>query len=197
MKKKTIFLALLMLIPACVAAQNWNDKKYLQGAVPVNEQGVVYFRQTCYPNDRNRAEMYAALKAWLTNSIVGGENAVAGQCRIVEDNEEEGLLAARVNEYLYFKRTAWAVHRTQFLYDIIINVEDGGYTIELQHLRYLYAAQESEGTEPERRSAEEWITDAEALNSKGKLLRKTRQFRVFTIDRKDEIFDGAWKAVVE
>ena len=114
--------------------------------------------------------------------------------RILDIDEPKEQLAVRMDEYLVFKRTAWVLHRTRFLYDLVFTVRDGGYSVVMQRIRYLYLEQEYEGAEPERRTAEDWITDVEALSPKGKLLKKTRKFRVFTIDRKDAVFAEAYAA---
>ncbi|MBR4298034.1 MAG: hypothetical protein IKT82_07620, partial [Bacteroidaceae bacterium] len=77
--------------------------------------------------------------------------------------------------------------------------EDGKFTISMRRIRYIYDLTETPSTEANPDvcfTAEKWITDAEALNkSQTKLLKIPGKFRRFTIDRKDEIFNGAAKAV--
>ena len=54
------------------------------------------------------------------------------------------------------------------------------------HIRYLYEEERA----PQRLSAEEWITDKEAVNKKNtKLLPLSGKFRRKTIDRKDYLFN--------
>jgi hypothetical protein len=69
----------------------------------------------------------------------------------------------------------------------------------MRRIRYIYDLTETPSTEAHPDvcfSAEKWITDEEALNKKQtKLLKIPGKFRRFTIDRKDEIFNGAAKAV--
>ncbi|MBR1593754.1 MAG: DUF4468 domain-containing protein [Alloprevotella sp.] len=186
--KKKILLSLLFLLPLGLAAQKWNDARYLRGAVPVNAQGVVCFTETIDVPGKRAPELLTALRRYAEEKLLAGPDAIREGCRIIDDEADGGTFAVRMDEYLYFKRTAWVLHRTRFLYDLIFHVSDGSVRVEMQHLRYLYNPQEVEGAEPERRSAEDWITDSEALSPKGRLLKKTRQFRVFTIDRKDQIF---------
>jgi colicin import membrane protein len=62
----------------------------------------------------------------------------------------------------------------------------------MRRIRYIYDITETPSTEVNPNvcfSAEEWITDKEALNRKQtKMLKMPGKFRRFTIDRKDEIF---------
>lgn len=198
MKRHIILLVLAAFIPACMVAQDWKAPKYLKGAVPQNKQGVVYFKQDCNTaKEISKAKIFTLLREYVADSLVAGPNATKGQCRIVEEDAEKGILAVRMDEQLWFKRSAWTSHGTRFLYDLVFSVQDNAYTVEMQRLRYLYKAQENENVEPELRTAEQWITDSEALDKKGRLLRRARQFRVFTIERKNEVFEGAWKAVTK
>ncbi len=193
-KRFYILLFALCLVPAMALAQNWKDPKYLAGAVPVNEQGVVVFSHDYSLPGKSRYEIITALRNYAKNVLMTNENALKENCRILDTDEPKEQLAVRMDEYLVFKRTAWVLHRTRFLYDLVFTVRDGGYSVVMQRIRYLYLEQEYEGAEPERRTAEDWITDAEALSPKGKLLKKTRKFRVFTIDRKDAVFAEAYAA---
>ncbi|MBR1733769.1 MAG: DUF4468 domain-containing protein [Alloprevotella sp.] len=191
MKLKATLL-LMLALPAIAMAQDWNNKKYLAGAVP-QQQGVVIFSRTYEVPGKSRAEIFSLLREYTERQILNGENSLP-QCRLVECDEVEGLLAARVEEYLYFKRSALVSHRTRMSYELVYDVRDGGFTVDMRRIRYRYEEQETPNGMEQNFTAEEWISDAEALTKKGTLLRKTRKFRVFTIDRKDEIFREAARA---
>lgn len=164
-----------------------DDEKYLAGAVPVKD-GIVIFEKTYKVSGRTKAEIYADLRAYA-DSILADED-VDEQSRIVEDNPAEGLLALRMNERLYFRRTAWVAHNTRFFYELIFNVSDGKFSVEMRRLHYLYDEEATERTSSF--TAENWITDEEALTKDGKKLAKVSgRFRKATIDRKDELFRGA------
>lgn len=184
-------LFLLLLLPLTVAAQT--EQKYLKGAVPVNEQGVVVFSHTYDVPNTNKTEIFKRLTDFTQQQLIKGENALP-QCRIVENDEANGLLAARIEEYLYFKKKAWVTHRTRFFYDVIYQVEDNKFTVSLQRLHYIYEPEETPNDKLQDYRAEDWITDANALNPKGQLTRMAGKFRRFTIDRKNEIFREAAKA---
>lgn len=187
-------LIILALLPLFAVAQNKaEESKYLAGAVPVNAQGIVYFSHDYECPGKTKAEVYDLLKAYVEQNIVKGENALP-QCKLVEANAADGLLAARVEETLYFKKKAWVTHSTRFFYELIYNVKDGGFSVEMRKLHYLYDEFQTPNGEPQAMTAEDWITDSEALNKKGTLIKRTRNFRIGTIDRKDEIFRESAKA---
>lgn len=192
MKLKALLLIALAL-PTLSGAQNWTDKKYLAGAVPQNEQGIVTFSRTYDVPGKSQQEIFALLRDFIDQTVIHGENSLP-QARLVENDEEQGLIAARVEEYLYFRRSALVTHRTRLLYDLEINVRDAAFSIEMRRIRYIYEEEETPNNLPQQFTAEEWITDKEALTKKGTLLRKSRNFRVFTLERKDELFRAAAKA---
>lgn len=188
---KTFLLALMMLLPLASFAQKGEvESKYLAGAVPVNESGYVYFKKEYKCPGKSRSEIFNSLKQYVQTQIVEGENHLP-QARLTEVSDSSGVLSARVEEYLYFKRKAWTMDRVRFYYQLICEAQDGKFTIEMRHLHYLY--DDVAGTQSYK--AEDWITDKEALSKDGKgLKRVTGKFRRFTIDRKDEVFRGAAKA---
>lgn len=190
-RKILLILALLPLF--AVAQKNAEESKYLAGAVPVNEQGIVYFSHDYNCPGKSKAEIYDLLKAYVETNIIKGAD-VLPQTKLVEANAAEGLLAARVEETLYFKKKAWVAHSTRFYYELIYNIKDGGFNVEMRKIHYLYDEFQTPNNEPQAMSAEEWITDAEALNKKGGLIKRTKNFRIFTIDRKDDIFRESAKA---
>ncbi|MBO6190740.1 MAG: DUF4468 domain-containing protein [Alloprevotella sp.] len=193
MTLKRILLALALCLPLLAVAQDWNAPKYLKGACPLNEQGALIFHADYDVPGKSRAEIYQALKQYVETSVLKGENALK-QCHIVEADEADGLLAARMEEYLYFKKNNWVTHRTRFFYELVYDIHDGGFSVEMRRMIYLYEEQETPNGEPQRYTAEEWISDKEALKKNGNLVRKTRKFRVFTIDRRDELFAGSAQA---
>ena len=195
---KKIALFLMMLLPLGVIAQKQQDmSKYLAGAVPT-QNGIVIFEKSFEVPNKSKAEIYEGLKTYFTENILQGEN-VLPQTRIQEEQPEAGTIAIAVEEYLYFKRKPLVTDGTRFYYQLVAQAEDGKFTISMRRIRYIYDLTETPSTEAHPDvcfSAEKWITDEEALNKKQtKLLKIPGKFRRFTIDRKDEIFNGAAKAV--
>ena len=188
----------MMLFPLGMAAQKQQDmSKYLAGAVP-QQNGIVIFEKSYEVPNKTQAEIYESLKTYLTEAVLQGENALQ-QTRIQEEVPENGTMAIAVEEYLYFKRKPLVTDGTRFYYQLVTQAEDGKFTITMRRIRYIYDLTETPSTQANPDvcfTAEKWITDKEALNKKQtKLLKIPVKFRRFTIDRKDEIFNGAAKAV--
>lgn len=185
----TFILSFFSFLPA--AAQDYENPKYLKGAVPT-ENGVVIFSETQSVEGKSRQQIYTALEAY-TKSLLKSE--VSGtQCRITELTPEQGIIAASIEEELTFKRNAWVHDYSRFFYQLVFEVKDGAYTATLRRIRYLYSKMDMTGVD-NTMTAEDWITDKEALNKKGKLNKiGGRKFRFATINRKDEIFANALKA---
>lgn len=189
MWKKAIAI-LLGLLAFAVTAQGRDgddDKKYLAGAVPM-KNGIVIFDKTYKVSDKSKLEIYKDLRVYA-DSLLNGENSLE-QSAIVEADSLQGLLALRMEENLYFRRSAWVTHYTRFYYELIFTIADGSFNVEMRRIHYLYEEEAVERTSSF--TAEEWITDEEALSKDGKkLTRISGRFRRATIDRKDEIFRGA------
>lgn len=192
MKIQNLILA-MVLCPMLAVAQKIDESKYLAGAVPQNELGVVVFQNSYEVPGKSKLEIYQALKEYTQNEILKGPNALT-QCRFVEQDEDGGLLAARVDENLYFTRKAWVSHKTRIFYELIYNIGDGKFNVEMRRIHYLYDEQETPNSKPLSFTAEEWITDKEAITKKGKLLKRAKNFRIYTIERKNEVFREAAKA---
>lgn len=189
--KKRIVTLLLLALPILAAAQD--ESRYLRGAVPV-ENGYVVFRQHFNCTGKTQEEIRLALVEYLKENVVKGPNALP-QARFTDLGDSTGYIAASVEETLYFRRAALVTHSTRFYYQLVCTPQDGGFDIEMRRLHYLYEEAANAGQRVQDFPAEEWITDEEALNKKGKLTRLAgKKFRRFTIDRKDEIFQGAARA---
>ena len=114
------------------------------------------------------------------------------QCHVTASDEANGIIAVNMEEWLYFKRTAWVTNRTRFYYQLLFQIKDGGFTATLRNIRYLYDEEHNGG---QNYSAEGWITDDKAIVKKGtKLSKYSGKFRTFTIDRQDTIFQNAYSA---
>ncbi len=189
---KKLIVLFLALLPFGLNAQIENqDAKYLAGAVPVNESGFVYFKKHYDVKDKTKAEIYERLYKFVEESVVSGADHLP-QARITESDVATGVIVASMEEYLYFKRKAWTMDRVRFYYQLICQVTEGGFDIEMRNIRYIY----DDVAQGQTYRAEQWIVDSEALNKAGtKLTRVGGKFRRFTIDRKDAIFRGAARSV--
>ncbi len=197
MKKILIVMMALMPLTMWAQANTWEkpeveetkakenvnkDAKYLKGAV-TEVDGKVVFSKTIKAPGKKADQVFDIVKAYL-EKMTGEENQVAA--RIVIDNIEKHELAATFNEWLVFKSTAIMLDQTRMIYAIKATCSDGKADIVMANIRYIY----DEERQPQNYTAEEWISDKEALNKKGtRLLPVSAKFRRKTIDRKDFLFN--------
>ena len=195
--KKIVLMAFVALLPLGIWAQDntWEkpeevetvkksvkDAKYLKGAVP-EENGKVVFSTTINAPGKNADDIYEIIKAYLVK-MTGEKNQE--HAALVIDDKEKHELGATFDEWLVFKSTAISLDQTRMLYAIIATCSNGKADISIRNIRYIY----DEQRKPMRYTAEDWISDKEALNKKGtRLLPISGKFRRKTIDRKDFLFN--------
>lgn len=198
--KKSLFLLCVLFLG--VTHNNWaqtTDKaqilttdNYLKGAV-TEKNGVVVFEETFIVPGKSKADIFDSLKNYA-QSIVTGENHLP-QSRITELSPNKDIIAASVEETLWFKRTALVSDFARFFYQLVFEVSDGQFKVTLLRIRYIYEPMATPGQDNVM-LAEEWITDKEALKKDGTQLRRgtSKKFRIATIDRKNQLFRGAGRA---
>lgn len=198
--KKSLFLLCVLFLG--VTHNNWaqtTDKaqilttdNYLKGAV-TEKNGVVVFEETFIIPGKSKVDIFDSLKNY-TQSIVTGENHLP-QSRITELSPNKDIIAASVEETLWFKRTALVSDFARFFYQLVFEVSDGQFKVTLLRIRYIYEPMATPGQDNVM-LAEEWITDKEALKKDGTQLRRgtSKKFRIATIDRKNQLFRGAGRA---
>ena len=165
-----------------VKTKEVKDAKYLKGAV-TEENGKVVFSTTISAPGKTADQVYDIVKAYL-EKMTGEKNQQ--DARIVVDDKEKHELGATYNEWLVFKSSAIMLDQTRMLYVLKADCYDGKADIKMSNIRYAY----DEHRKPIRYTAEEWISDKEALNKKGtRLLPVSAKFRRKTIDRKDFLFN--------
>lgn len=188
---KKLFLLMMLLLPVWCVAQNARgvDKRYLAGAVPLVD-GYVQFDRSFKVNNSTKTAIMDSLRSYVQRELVDGEEQLP-QARLTEVNADSGIIAASIEEYMYFKRTNWQIHRVRFYYQLVLHVTNDGFTATMRRLHYRYDPEVTAGEFDEDRRAENWITDEAALSKDGKKLQRiSGKFRKFTIDRKNEIFKG-------
>lgn len=176
MKQILIFL---FLIPFYGLAQE--DAKYLTGMVPETEGRVVFEKSFNIPSTSN-TELFEMAQEWAESRFNKENN------RVVYSDKEKGDLAAVGEDFLVFSSSALALDRSLMSYRVLIQAGNEQITIKANGIKYEYNV--SYQREPEKYTAEEWITDNAALN-KGKLNRINGKFRKGTIDYVNELFANA------
>ena len=195
---KKIILLLMLLLPIMAMAEkvkeDKNAPKYLKGAVPV-ENGVVTFWKSFSVPGQTDKQLYENMLFFVKDNLVakGIEDAWT---RVISDGKEDGIIAARVEEWMVFSKKFLALDQTRLRYQITVTTGQGKVDISITQISYLYGEEWLEnkptGKGGEVYRAEEWITDEHALNKKGtKVLSGSGKFRRKTIDRVNELFENA------
>jgi colicin import membrane protein len=145
--------------------------------------GKVVFSTSINAPGKTADEVFDIVKTYLVK-MTGEKNQQAAS--LVVDNKEKHELGAIFNEWLVLKSNSIMLDQTRMLYVLKVRCSDGKADIEMTNIRYVY----DEARKAMRYTAEEWITDKEALNKKGtRLLPVSAKFRRKTIDRKDFLFN--------
>jgi hypothetical protein len=192
---KKVILFMLLLLPLTIMAQtDKNSPKYLRGAVP-EENGVVVFNKTFSVAGQSKQQLYDNMLFYIKDNLVvkGIEDAWT---RLISDGKEDGVISARVEEWMVFSKKFLSLDQTRFRYQITAEINDKGVKMTISQISYLYGEEWNEnkptGEGGTIYRAEEWITDNVALNKQGtKVLSLSGKFRRKTIDRVEEIFENA------
>ncbi len=192
--KKALFTitALLVSLMAFAKQSNEQDPKYGKGAVPVDENGSVYFTQTFdIPEGMSEDRCYELLFNWAKGRFA---LPYANAGRVLNEDAESRRYIFHVDQMIVFKSTALTADESKISYNFSAIVKDGKFTLKITDIKYRY----EEGREGGGKifPAEDWITDQEAYNRKGtKFLKSTGKFRIKTIDLKDIQFQKAFEAI--
>lgn len=189
---KKLFITLLLALPFAVQAAT-DDSAYLKGAVP-EENGIVTFSQNFSVPGKQKSDIFSIMLTYA-KSLVGNSIPNSLRARVVNDDAASGEIVVRVEEYMVFKKKPLYLDRAQFRYMLSITCNDEGkVSMKLTQISYGYD-EDSEGNTQTTLKAEEWISDAQAINKAGtKLYPRSGKFRIKTVDRAKEIFDGAREA---
>lgn len=161
------------------------DVKYLDGAVPVNKNGIVEWQKTMQLPGLNASEIYD--KAYATLKFYVGNHNPFKESRIALINREQKSIIATVRDWLVFKSSALALDRTKISFAIVVNCSDGMATVSITRIGYEYEEDRHTGF---KLSAEELITDEKCLNKKHtNVSRMNGKFRIKTIDLKNDFFN--------
>ena len=183
--KKILFI--LLCLPAILASAANENPKYLRGAVPERD-GIVTFTQTFSVPGKNQADMYPVVKTYIQQ--LGANARQDLRTRIVSD--QDNTIVANVEEIMTFRKKFLNWDHCFFRYLISAQcTPDSKVTLTITKISYQYQF-DNEGNGGENFKAEEWISDAAAVNKAGtKLYPRCGKFRRKTIDRVEEIFTGA------
>ncbi len=206
--KKYIIAALIMALPlGMVQAQRGlisTKKLYTQkadmseyaakGAVPM-VNGKVVFTKEIQAFARPKDYIYTQMASFA--SLRFEANTRRGDwkepnffknidfARVTKADKEEGVIVAQGAEEMIFSNRALSQDYTQVFYTLTMTISDGKVDLRMDNISFIYEG----SSDKTRLTAEEWITDEEALNKKGALRRINGKFRVKTIDLFNELAD--------
>lgn len=206
--KKYIIAAMIMALPfSMVNAQRGlisTKKLYTQkadineykmpGAVP-EVGGKVIFEKDIKTEGKTKDQIYALLASFA--SLRFEPNSQRGNwkepnffrninyAKVTKADKAEGIIEAQGAEEMIFSNKALSQDYTQVFYHFYIYITEGRVNVSMDQIAYVYAG----SGDTTRLTAEEWITDKEALNKKGELRRINGKFRVKTIDLFNELAD--------
>ena len=185
-----LVITLLLCIPTLTYAQDDNDdekdnlSKYLVGAVPEIDGKVVFSKEMLLPG-LSKDQVYDQMLSWMEKRLKKNKN----KSRVVYADKSKGTIAGTGEEYIIFKSTSLSLDRTLVNYQLTATCETGKCLLEIEKIRYVYQ-------EKEKFTAEEWITDQNALNKdKSKLVRGLSKFRIKTVDFADALLTNAQTAM--
>lgn len=185
---KYLYLCILLCLPTLLFAQN-EDQKYLEGAVPVVDGRVVFTKEFSTPT-LSQNQIYESILKWAQNRFKMNDEF---KSRVLYSNKEKGEIACLGNEYIVFSSSFLSLDRSEVNYRVSIFCDPGKCKMEVENIRYVYGGK---GKDAEKFSAEEYITDENALNkNKTKLSYGTGKFRKKTIDLVDELSAGIQAAL--
>lgn len=172
-----------------------------KGAIP-EVNGKVEFKNIISVPGKSKEDIYNNLTQWA--SLRYEPNTVRGiytdadffknidySC-VKSADKNSGMIVCNGAEELIFSLKPLVKSYTQAFYILDLKVSDGAIEFSLNNLSFNVDMGEGNFS---RVKAEEWITDAEALNKKGELRRINGKFRIKTIDLVDELKKEITEAV--
>ena len=158
------------------------EARYDKGSVPV-VNGRVMFQENVITS-LNIEEAYERINEWAKHRF-NKPNVIVSKLT-AEDNTNH-TLSLTAEEYIVFTNKFFVLDRTRINYWIELQSTEAGTTIKMTRINYWYEEEREGGI---RFSAEEFITDEEAFNSKGtKLLKDQGKFRRGTINFFDSLVE--------
>ena len=195
MKKITLLILCVLISTISVTAkEKRDDSKYLTGAV-TEVNGIVTFHKTFTVKGIQEDNLRKLVLGYIKTTL-GGGGIEGNRTRLVSDGrDEDGLMVARIEEWMVFKKKFAYLDATRFRYTVLANVKGSTIDMTINQISYLYDEKIDDENKPTGEGgitymAEEWITDNNALNkTKTKLRKGSGKFRRKTCDRVQQIYD--------
>lgn len=179
--KRFLTFAIIVLATLSIPAQSSNvaDTKNT-GTIPV-VNGKVTFEETIPAVGYTAEEVEKIMNDWTKERFV--KPTVISVKRF--NSETPATTILKSEEYITFKSTAFVLERARIYYFLTLTANEGSCTFNMSRITYWYDDEDDNGGL--RMKAEEWITDDNAINKKGKLKAFEGKFRRKTIELKETL----------
>ena len=179
--KRFLTFAIIVLATLSIPAQSSNvaDTKNT-GTIPV-VNGKVTFEETISAVGYTAEEVEKIMNDWTKERFV--KPTVISVKRF--NSETPATTILKSEEYITFKSTAFVLERARIYYFLTLTANEGSCTFNMSRITYWYDDEDDNGGL--RMKAEEWITDDNAINKKGKLKAFEGKFRRKTIELKETL----------
>ena len=188
--KKLLYILVMAMLPTFAAQAQLIKKSnkmsaaeetiYAGGAVPV-VNGKVTFEKNIAANGLTAKEVEERVNEWIEKRYV--KPTVISVKRY--ESEKPGTIIIKGEEYITFKSTIFVLSRARMYYYMTLTPGDGCCNFHLSRITYWYDDEDKDGGV--KMIAEDWITDGNAFDQKGKMKRFEGKFRRKTIDLKNQL----------
>ena len=165
-----------------------NSKAYEAGNVPV-VNGKVTFETDIPVEGLTAAQIEERVNEWIAKRYV--KPTVISVKRF--DSEKPGTTIIKGEEYIVFRNTFLVLSRARMYYFLTLTASDENCNFHLSRITYWYDDEDDKGGI--KMIAENWITDDNAFNKKGKMKRFEGKFRRKTIDLKEQLVNELTQAL--
>ena len=181
--KKLYVLILIVFTTFTVHAQlSENTDKRIDlnniEVIPV-KNGKVTFEETIPAEGYTAKQVRNIIDTWIKERFVKPTIISVKQ---FESNDPQTTIL-KGEEYIVFKKTALVLEQARIYYYLTLTANEGSCTFNMSRITYWYDDEDDNGGI--KMIAEEWITDKNAINKKGKLKKFEGKFRNKTIELKD------------
>jgi uncharacterized protein YjbJ (UPF0337 family) len=192
--KRLLPLIILLLTYTAAEAQLFKKKErsvepqYNVGTVPV-ANGKVTFEESIQAEGLTAAQIEERVNNWITTRFV--EPTIISVKKF--DSDQPATTVIKGEEYIVFKDKFFVLSRARMYYFLTLTAEDGCCNFHLSRITYWYDDEDDKGGI--KMIAEDWITDDNAFNKKGKMKRFEGKFRRKTIDLKEQLINELTQAL--
>jgi hypothetical protein len=199
MKKIMFILVLALMSTAGAEAQlikkradkeSMENSAYRSGKIPV-VNGKVTFETEIPAPGLTATQVEEKVNAWIAERYV--KPTVISVQRF--ESGKPGTTIIKGEEYIVFKNTFFVLSRARMYYYLTLTAADGKCNFHLSRITYWYDDEDEKGGL--KMIAEEWITDDNAFNKKGKMKKFEGKFRRKTIDLKEQLINELTQALNE